>query len=172
LLKIGNQTRPRIFDLNIEKPELLYERVIEVDERVKLFKGEPTESQIASGSVIKGVTGEWVEIEKKPNLDDVKALVQQAKDDGIESAAIVLLHSYTYPEHEKAIGKICDEVGFTQVSESAQLTPMIKVVQRGHTATVDAYLTPLIKNYIKSFASGFDDKYVVTHSPSLWLHNL
>jgi 5-oxoprolinase (ATP-hydrolysing) len=82
--------------------------------------------------------------------------LEQARTDGFHSVAIVFLHSYTFGDHEVAVGELCRELGFKQVSVSSQLTPMIKIVQRGHTATVDAYLTPLIKKYIEGFVSGFD----------------
>ena len=75
--------------------------------------------------------------------------------EGINSIAVVLIHSYTYQEHELEIGKIAEEIGFKHISLSCQLMPMIRVVERGLTTCVDAYLTPIIKEYIQSFSSGF-----------------
>lgn len=158
LLKIGNQTRDRIFDLKIEKPELLYEKVLEVDERVLLSKTEPTEEEIKKGNFVKCVTGEWVEIEKAPDVESIRAQLKKIREEtNINSVAIVFLHSYLFNEHEKIVGNICKEVGYQNVSISHEITTMTKMVQRGHTATVDAYLTPLIKDYINHFISGFDD---------------
>lgn len=112
-----------------------------------------------AGKYHQGVTGEWVEIESAPDLAQGGTLftqLQRARADGFKSVAIVFLHSYTFNQHESSVGKLCEQLGFKQVSVSSQLTPMIKIVQRGHTATVDAYLTPLIKTYIEGFISGFD----------------
>jgi 5-oxoprolinase (ATP-hydrolysing) len=159
LLKIGNQTRPFIFDLEIKKPELLYERVVEVDERVRLFKKTPSEQDLKDNELVKGVTDEWVEVLKKPNLDEIKVQLQEALNAGIKSVAVVLMHSYTFRKHEEQIGKLCEQMGFEQISISSSLMSMVKIVPRGHTAVVDAYLTPLIKQYIKGFSSGFDDNF-------------
>jgi 5-oxoprolinase (ATP-hydrolysing) len=163
LLKIGNQTRPFIFDLDIKKPELLYERVIEVDERVRLYKFDssqkPNPSETPHKILEKGVTDEWVEILKRPDLEKLRPELQSALDSGIQSVAVVLMHSYTYRKHEEMIGELCKQMGFKQISLSSSLMPMVKIVPRGHTATVDAYLTPLIKAYIDGFSSGFDENF-------------
>lgn len=85
---------------------------------------------------------------------DLRALFQE----GYRSLAIVFVHSYTFPEHELLIGKIAREIGFTHVSESSQLLPMIKMVPRGVSSTADAYLTPILRQYLDGFFSGFDEK--------------
>ena len=77
---------------------------------------------------------------------------------GYRSLAIVFVHSYTFPEHELLVGKIAREVGFTHVSESSQLLPMIKMVPRGVSSTADAYLTPILREYLDGFFNGFDEK--------------
>lgn len=184
LLKIGNQTRPHIFDLEIMKPELLYEQVVEIKERIRLLSSSAssapsgaatTTSSDASTSasmekttidstsfsqspkIVKGITGELAEVLEAPDLDQLRTqLLAIRKDTGIESVAIVFLHSFNFPLHEQQVGALCAEVGFKQVSMSHALSPTIKALPRGHTATVDAYLTPLIKNYISGFAAGFD----------------
>jgi 5-oxoprolinase (ATP-hydrolysing) len=79
-------------------------------------------------------------------------------DEGYRSLAIVLVHSYTFPDHERLIGSIARSVGFTQISESAQLLPMIKMVPRGVSSTADAYLTPILREYLDGFFNGFDAK--------------
>jgi 5-oxoprolinase (ATP-hydrolysing) len=184
LLKIGNQTRPHIFDLEISKPELLYERVLEVNERVRLVpahvpgtghsaqdgshqavhphssveKAQEPSGEAQRGRIVTGVTGELAEVLEAPNLDLLREqLTAVRKETGIESVAIVFLHSFNFPLHEQQVGELCYEVGFTQVSMSHALSHTIKAVPRGHTATVDAYLTPLIKKYISGFTAGFDD---------------
>ena len=81
-------------------------------------------------------------------------------ESGITHVAIVFIHSYTFHDHEIAVGKLCEEVGFKHVSLSSELMPMVKMVQRGHTATVDAFLTPLIRRYVDDFISGFDEDFI------------
>lgn len=92
------------------------------------------------------------------DLDEVKADLQKLYDDGFRSVAIVLVHSYTYPNHEQEVGDIARAIGFTQVSQSASLLPMIKMVPRGVSSTADAYLTPVLREYLDGFFSGFDAK--------------
>ena len=129
-LRIGYQTRPRLFDLRIVLPEMLYERVVEVDARV-------------------GAGGELIE-----PLDAARAEAElrAAFADGIRSVAIVLMHGYRYPEHELALGHLAREIGFTQVSTSYETSPLMKLVGRGDTTVVDAYLSPLLRRYIDQVA--------------------
>ncbi|KDQ58189.1 hypothetical protein JAAARDRAFT_686181 [Jaapia argillacea MUCL 33604] len=186
LLLIGNQSRPKIFDLNIRRPPPLYSTVVEVDERVTLvgYTSDPKAEEHAlefnedgsvkrgyrgrgwdgkgdaegPGEIVKGLSGEAVRIMKRPDLDTVKRDLQKLYSDGYRSLAIVLVHSYTFPDHELALGKIARSIGFTQVSESSQLLPMIKMVPRGISSTADAYLTPILKQYLDGFFNGFDEK--------------
>ncbi|BFZ63712.1 hypothetical protein YB2330_004844 [Saitoella coloradoensis] len=159
LLGIGNQSRPKIFDLSVAKPDVLYEKVIEVDERVTLEgyaeNPRPQPIDVNSDSALrKGITGEVVRVIKTPDMESVKKSLQELWDDGFRSIAVVMLHSYTYPEHENMIANAAIEMGFS-VAISAQLQPMIKAVPRGTSATADAYLTPVIKTYIDSISSNF-----------------
>ncbi len=152
LLQIGKQNRPRIFDLEIKKPDLLYEKIVEVDERVRLAHQVP----VADGNpVATGLTGDRVEILKAPDLEKVRQELGKLLKEGIESLAIVFLHAFTWPAHELQIGLLAEEMGFTQISLSSQVMPRIKMVDRGQTCCVDAYLTPLIQKYIEGFRSGF-----------------
>ncbi|KAJ3360425.1 hypothetical protein GGF31_003243 [Allomyces arbusculus] len=159
LLEIGNQARPAIFDLKVLKPEVLYEKVVEVDERVTLVgytiseAGHPTDAE--RKTAVTGVTGELVRIHQKPDLAAVRAQLQDVYAQGYRSVAICLLHSYTYPDHELAIADLARQVGFTNVTASAAIMPRIKAVPRGMTAVTDAYLTPKIKQYVDSFMRGF-----------------
>jgi 5-oxoprolinase (ATP-hydrolysing) len=129
LLAIGNQARPNIFDLTCEKPSLLYERVVEVDERVVLEQYYPPalaqqyERQM-------GVTGEYVLILQKPALEIVREQLQELLASNIKALAICTMHSYTYNEHELMIGKLAEEMGFEQVSLSSLVMPMVKIVSR------------------------------------------
>lgn len=92
------------------------------------------------------------------DLEAVEKDLRQLYDEGYRSLAIILVHSYTYPNHELAVGKIARSIGFKHVSESAQLLPMIKMVPRGVSSTADAYLTPILREYLDGFFSGFDEK--------------
>eukprot|EP00117_Sycon_ciliatum_P007634 scpid23060/ scgid10654/ 5-oxoprolinase; 5-oxo-L-prolinase; Pyroglutamase len=157
LLCIGNQARPSIFDLKIEKPEVLSSEVVEVSERVILEQDDDKLKIDAECRRVKGVTGETVIVTKSLNEDKLRKDLQPILDRGIRSLAVVLLHSYTFREHEEAVGRIAQDMGFTHVSLSCQIMPMVRAVPRGYTACADAYLTPCIKRYLNSFASGFQD---------------
>jgi 5-oxoprolinase (ATP-hydrolysing) len=150
LLQIGNQARPHIFDLTVAKPSNLYEEVIEVDERIELVLDK------VEGETMKGVSGELVRVLKPLDEKTLIPILQRLLDKGITVLAVVLMHSYTYPAHEHLVGKLALKMGFRHVSLSSSLTPMIRVVPRGLTASVDAYLTPVIKEYLSNFMSCFD----------------
>lgn len=177
LLKIGNQSRQDIFDLTCAMPGLLYEDVKEVDERVMLseFFDETIDGNIEEyknsnmdvlgspmagyGSRIKGVTGETVIDLKKPDLEKVRAQLEEFRANGVKSVAIVFAHSYTYDEHEKLVGEVANDMDcFTEISMSSKVMPMVKLVNRGHTACAAAYLTPKITTYLSSFREGFDEE--------------
>ena len=130
LLKIGYQNRPLLFDLDIKLPELLYEKVVEIPERLD-----------SQGKVIK-------------NLDIKKArqALREAKSEGIDSVAIAFMHSYVNPEHENIIAKIAEEENFNQISVSHRVSPLIKLVGRGDTTVVDAYLSPILRRYVNQIS--------------------
>ena len=130
-LRIGYQNRPDIFALEIVLPEMLYERVIEITERYD-----------ANGNELIPV-----------NTVRAHTELQNAYNIGIRSCAIVLMHGYRYPKHELEVAKIAREIGFTQVSISHQVSPLIKFVSRGDTTVVDAYLSPILRRYIEQFTS-------------------
>ncbi len=126
ILRIGYQNRPRLFDLHIVLPELLYTDVIEVSERLA-----------AEGDIIRPL-----------DEDAVRAALQRSFDGGVRAVAVVLMHSYRFPDHEVAIGRIADDIGFPQISLSHAASPLIKLVGRGDTAVVDAYLSPILRRYV------------------------
>ena len=167
-LTIGNQSRPKIFDLAIKKPDVLYEQVVEIEERVTLedYAEDPerttTPADAVAGSkeaqgqdLVRGLSGETVRILKRAKEDDVRNKLRGIYDSGIRSIAVCLLHGYTFPDHEALIGRIAKEVGFEHISLSHELMPMIKLVSRATSVCADAYLTPAIKKYIDGFQSGF-----------------
>ena len=174
-LEIGNQARPDIFDIRARKPPLLYERVIEADERVRVLQrggcaGAPDEAaalglpaEAAAGarasadgrSFVMGASGEWVEVLRPLDGGALRAALAAARADGIGAVAVAFVHSYAFGEHEAAAGALARSLGFTQVSVSHELLPMVRLVPRGQTACVDAYLTPFVAKYLDSFTSGF-----------------
>ena len=137
-LEIGYQNRADIFDLNIKKPKQLYDRVIEIDARV-IPKGDAFE-------VIK-------EIDRK----SLHKVLLRAKKDGFDSIAICFMHSYGYQRHELIAKEIAKAIGFSQISVSSEILPIVKFVNRASSSVIDAYLTPHIKEYIDSFKGGFKD---------------
>lgn len=157
-LVIGDQTRPKIFDLKIEKPGLLYESVVEVDERVTLedYSEDPKlhVTDANGDNLVKGLSGETVRILKQPNETEIESTLKIIHASGVRSIGVALLHSYTYPQHEQLIGRIAKKVGFTHISLSSELSPMIKLIPRANSCIADAYLTPEIKNYLQGFTSG------------------
>ena len=162
LLQIGNQTRPKLFDLEIRKLDLLYEQVIEVEERVRLLQKKEAEGNREKAEdtrleIIEGTTGEQFVVLAKPDLDVIRPKLQGVYDSGIRALAFVVTHAYAVPDHEQWLGELAREIGFTQISLSHEVMPMVKMVARGDTTTVDAYLTPHIRNYLDSFRAGFSD---------------
>ena len=129
-LRIGYQARPKIFAKHIVKPNMLYERVVEVDERVR-----------ADGT-----------IERALELDAVLLELTRAKTDGLGAVAIVLMHAYRHSEHERQIAALARELGFPQVSASHEVSPLIKLVGRGDTTVVDSYLSPILRRYVARVA--------------------
>jgi 5-oxoprolinase (ATP-hydrolysing) len=154
ILQIGNQDRPDIFDLEIRKRDLLYEAVVEVRERLRNL---PEKGPDPAGEVVTGITGERLLVMTRPDLDALRPELQALLDRGIESLAIVFMHAYAWPGHERMVGDLAREMGFAQVSLSSDVMPMVKLVARGDTAMTDAYLTPHIRRYIDNFRNGFAD---------------
>ncbi|KAL5338750.1 Hydantoinase B/oxoprolinase-domain-containing protein [Aspergillus crustosus] len=167
-LKIGLQSRPKLFDLNIKKPDMLYERVVEVGERVTVegYQQSPTYNDDAAAiekavgsdlDLVRGLNGQIIRVLKRLNKDQVRADLQQLYSDGFRNVCVCLTHSYTFQDHELEIQEIANEVGFSHVTLSCLTLPMIKMISREMYATADAYLTPVVQQYIKGFQSGFTD---------------
>ena len=130
-LRIGNQARPRLFDLAITLPTMLYEQVVEIEGRV-------------------GIDGEEIE-----TLDEASARrhFAAAREAGINACAIVLLHAWKYPAHERRLADLAREAGFTQVSASHAVSPLLRLIPRGDTTVVDAYLSPILRRYVDQVAA-------------------
>ncbi|MEL6409346.1 MAG: hydantoinase B/oxoprolinase family protein [Pseudomonadota bacterium] len=134
LLKIGYQTRPKLFDLEIKRPDLLYEDVFEMDERLD-----------SEGAVIRP-------------LDEatLRVSLQQSFDHGVRAIAVAGLHAYLNPMHEEQVAEIAREIGFTQISTSGEVSKLAKLVGRGDTTVVDAYLSPILRRYVDQVAGALD----------------
>ncbi|WP_063733095.1 hydantoinase B/oxoprolinase family protein [Streptomyces sp. RTd22] len=130
-LRIAYQNRPRLFDRRIVLPEALYDRVIEVPERVD-----------AHGTVVRPL-----------DLDAATEALRAAHRDGFRSAAVVLTHGYRHAAHERAVGEAAHGLGFAQVSCSHEVSPLMKLVSRGDTTVVDAYLSPILRRYVEDVAA-------------------
>ncbi|HUI25048.1 MAG TPA: hydantoinase/oxoprolinase family protein, partial [Candidatus Kryptonia bacterium] len=135
VLRIGEQNRPRLFDLHIRKPADLYREVLEVDERLD-----------AGGQVL-------VPLDLANLREPLKALRRR----GIDTLAVCLLHSYRNPVHEEPIATLASEIGFSQVSLSSRLSPLPKIIARGETTVVDAYLTPIVREYVASIRASLPE---------------
>ena len=134
LLEIGYQTRPELFAMHIQRPELLYQSVVEVSERLS-----------AEGQVL-------------TPLDMVKAenSMKLARAAGVQSIAIALLHAYVNPRHEQQLASLAKEIGFDQISTSHEVSGLAKLVGRGDTTVVDAYLSPILRRYVDQVADALN----------------
>jgi 5-oxoprolinase (ATP-hydrolysing) len=131
VLRIGYQNRPKLFELVIRKPPPLFVETAEIDERIA-----------ADGSVL-----------VEPRAEQVRAELSRLKAAGIESLAICLLNSYANPRHEELVARIANELGFAEISISTQVSPLMKLVPRGDTTVVDAYLNPVLRTYVQRLAA-------------------
>lgn len=131
ILRIGNQDRPDLFALDIVKPQPLFQAVIEIEERVD-----------AAGQVVQA-----------PETATVRAQLEALREENIESLAICLMHAYRNPRHEQIVAAVAAECGFTEISVSSQVSPLIKIVSRGDTTVLDAYLNPVLREYLRGIVS-------------------
>ena len=135
ILRIGYQNRPDLFTLNIKLPEQLYNRVIEVSGRYDAFGKEL--KRLDEGAAVKAL--------------------RIAYQDGFQSVAIVMMHSHRYNAHEQRLAEIAKEIGFKQISASHEVSPLIRLVSRGDTTVVDAYLSPVLRQYVDQVTTKLDD---------------
>ncbi|HEY6656293.1 MAG TPA: hydantoinase B/oxoprolinase family protein [Methyloceanibacter sp.] len=135
-LEIGYQARPKIFARKIEKPSMLYECVAEVPERIRADGGVETPLDPAA----------------------TRAALEAARADGIDAVAIVFMHAYAHPQHEREAARLAHELGFAQISVSHEVSPLVKFVGRGDTTVVDAYLSPLLRRYVDRVAAALSSE--------------
>ena len=134
-LRIGYQTRPQLFCLDIELPEMLYTQVAEIDERL-------------------GAHGEMI---SELNESQARIALESAYAKGLRLCAIVFMHAYRFPQHEQAVAKLAEKIGFTQISTSSETSPLMKFISRGDTTVVDAYLSPVLRRYVNRVAESLGD---------------
>ena len=128
VLQIGTQQRPEIFEIRIVKPSVLYQTVIEIDERIA-----------ASGEILRA-----------PNLTQIQRQLQTLRERGVDNLAIVFLHGFAFPQHERIVADLARSIGFHNISCSHEVCPEIGLTARGDTTTADAYLTPLLITYLQT----------------------
>lgn len=134
-LRIGDQARPRLFDLNITLPSPLYSKVAEISARIDVNGNELAPLDEAA----------------------IRAMLKEARAEGISACAIVLMHAWKFADHERRIAALAREAGFTQVSASHEASPLLRLVPRGHTAVVDAYLSPILRRYVDRVSAEIGD---------------
>jgi 5-oxoprolinase (ATP-hydrolysing) len=142
-LRIGYQNRPDIFAREIILPELLYEKVVEIEERID-----------AQGNELIAL-----------NLEKIETDLSQVYQSGVHSCAIIFMHSYRYPKHEKQVAKIAKKIGFTQISVSHQVSPLMKLISRGDTTVVDAYISPILRRYVDQVSNQLNSNKSNEESP-------
>jgi len=135
VIEIGYQARPETFALHVVKPDLLYGDVVEIRERMR----------------------ENGDVETPLDLDGARAALQAAYDRGYRAVAIALMHGHKHPAHERAVARLAEDIGYTQISASHDVSPLTKIVSRGETTIVDAYLTPVLRRYVDRIAGALDD---------------
>ncbi|KAL2814029.1 Hydantoinase B/oxoprolinase-domain-containing protein [Aspergillus granulosus] len=161
ILQIGNQSRPYMFDLAIRRPQPLFSDVFEVPERVvlaqcsdshlrnlKLKHPEPVET-------MQGTSGETVQVIESLDLESTRAYLRRIYAQGFRSIAVCFMHSYIFPTHELLVRDLAKEIGFEHVTLSHQISQRSKIVPRGNSSVIDAYLTPTIEKYLAQFSASF-----------------
>ncbi|EFQ35328.1 hydantoinase B/oxoprolinase [Colletotrichum graminicola M1.001] len=167
---IGDQSRPKLFDLDIRKPGALHDAVVEVDERIVPadydLNPTPLDEQAAvaaaeaagdAGTLVRTASGEFVRILRRPDPDAVRAQLRELRDRGYTSLAICFMHSYLHPAHEDLVASLARDpaLGFEFVTTSAAVSPTIKFLHRSTSACSEAYLYPVVRRYVDAFRAGF-----------------
>ncbi|OJJ43594.1 hypothetical protein ASPZODRAFT_19316 [Penicilliopsis zonata CBS 506.65] len=161
LSEIGDQSRPKLFDLNIRKPSLLFDTVVEIDERVtpEGYELDPAPVQTDwrdnnDPDLVHTASGEVIRIIRRLDEDQTRSVLRDLRKQGFTAVAIAFLHSHLYQEHERLAGRIAEEEGFT-VSLSSIISPRIKILERTTAVCTDAYLSPVVRQYVDNFLAGF-----------------
>ncbi|KAL4891640.1 Hydantoinase B/oxoprolinase-domain-containing protein [Aspergillus ambiguus] len=161
LLQIGNQSRPYMFDLAIRRPQPLFSDVFEAAERVVV--GQCSDSQLRHLNMeypkpvqtVEGTSGEIVHIIQPLDVENTRSYLKRIYAEGFRSIAVCFMHSYIFPPHELLVRDVAKEIGFEHVSLSHQVSQRSKIVPRGNSSVLDAYLTPTIERYLAQFSASF-----------------
>ncbi|CAG8950620.1 hypothetical protein HYFRA_00002829 [Hymenoscyphus fraxineus] len=159
--EIGDQSRPELFNLNIQKPDVLFSKVVELNERVTIedydmnpypkdFSGD-----LGDPELVRTASGEVVRILQKLDVEEARKILLQLREEGYNSVAICFMHSYIFPDHELEVLSIAKEVGFEFATASSAISSHIKILRRATSVCSEAYLYPIIRRYVDNFQSGF-----------------
>lgn len=160
---IGDQSRPKLFDLNVRKPEALHDTVIEIDERVTIedYDLNPapmdTSGILTDANIVQTPSGEIIRVLKRVDVDEVGRQLSELKSQGYTSLAIAFMHSYLFRDHEQQVAKMARDIGFSFVTLSSEISPSIKLLNRSNSTCSEAYLYPVIRRYVENFQSGFKE---------------
>ncbi|KAL2830482.1 Hydantoinase B/oxoprolinase-domain-containing protein [Aspergillus cavernicola] len=158
---IGDQTRPKLFDLKVRKPQPLHAKVVEIDERVTVedYDLNPfpldKRAEITDPALVRTTSGEIIRVLKPLDISAVRQTLLELKEEGYTSVAIALLHSYLFPDHERKVSSLAKELGFRYVTTSSEICPVIKYLDRSNSVCSEAFLYPIVKQYISDFETGF-----------------
>ncbi|PLB46621.1 hypothetical protein P170DRAFT_218076 [Aspergillus steynii IBT 23096] len=158
---IGDQTRPKLFDLNVRKATALHDKVIEIDERVTVEDYDlnpfPMDKsrELNDPALVRTASGEVIRVIKPLDTPEVRDALQKLKDDGYDSIAIGFMHSYLFPDHENQVALLARQMGFKYVTTSSEISPTIKFLRRSNSVSSESYLYPIIQQYIADFENGF-----------------
>lgn len=159
--EIGDQSRPELFNLNIRKPEVLFAKVVEIDERVTIedYDMNPTPREwpeiLDDPALVRTPSGEVVRVLKRLDIEEARSALRLLREEGYTSIAVCFMHSYIYPDHENQVLNLALEEGFEFVSASSDISPHIKILRRATSVCSEAYLYPIIRRYVDNFQSGF-----------------
>lgn len=159
---IGDQSRPKLFDLKIIKPQALHDKVVEIDERVTIedydLNPQPLDKnrELTDPDLVRTASGEIIRILQRPNPEVIRGQLQNLLKEGYSSLAISFMHAYVFPEHEQLVADLATDVGFKYVTTSSGTSPNIKFLIRSNSTCSEAYLYPVIKRYVENFESGFE----------------
>ena len=159
--EIGDQSRPELFNLNIRKPDVLFSKVVELDERVTIedydLNPYPIDrsAPLKDAELVRTASGEVVRVLKKLDLEQTRVALRRLREEGYNSIAVCLMHSYIFPDHEKQVLSIARAEGFEFATASSDISPHIKMLRRATSVCSEAYLYPIVRRYVNNFQSGF-----------------
>ncbi|KAH7021304.1 Hydantoinase B/oxoprolinase-domain-containing protein [Microdochium trichocladiopsis] len=159
---IGDQSRPKLFDLNVRKPKALHDTVVEVDERVTIedydLNPAPLDftGPITDPALVRTQSGEVIRVITPLTENTVCQQLQQLRNKGYESLGVAFMHAHVFPDHEARVAQLAKELGFKYVTTSSETSPVIKLLNRSNSTCSEAYLYPIIRRYVENFEAGFE----------------